>query len=471
MSLTGTSRARIRALTATAVALSTATALTLAGGAAVATRPATATPSTRLSGSDRFATAAAISVSMFSTGVPVVYLTTVATYADALAGAAAAGGRGPILFVQGDHLPPSTAAALARLVPRRLVVLGGTAAVSAATAAAAQAAAGHASMSRLAGLDRYGTAAAISADTFSPGVPVAYVATGLDYPDALSGAAAASGRGPVLLVAGGSVPTATLHELRRLAPRKLVVLGGSSVVSGAAAAAAQAAAGGVGLTRLAGVDRYATAVAISQATFSSRVPEAFVATGLDFPDALAGAAAAGGRGPVLLVTNTTVPNVVAGELRRLHAAKTTVLGPVSAVGASVASVVAGLSAQIIPAPSAAAVRAVAAAQAQLGKPYQWAGAGPASFDCSGLTAWVWKAAGVVLPHNAQAQDDLVVSIPVTAVKPGDLVFFESPVNHVGLVIGPDKMIEAAHTGTLVRVSTFLDRTDLNGAGRPLPSAA
>jgi putative cell wall-binding protein len=85
---------------------------------------------------------------------------------------------------------------------------------------------------RLSGGDRFSTAAAISAATFAPGVPVAYVATGLNFPDALAGAAAAGSQGaPILLVMTDSVPAATVAELQRLQPGRIVILGGPGAVS------------------------------------------------------------------------------------------------------------------------------------------------------------------------------------------------------------------------------------------------
>jgi cell wall-associated NlpC family hydrolase len=224
------------------------------------------------------------------------------------------------------------------------------------------------------------------------------------------------------------------------------------------------------VSRLAGVDRFGTAAAISAATFSTKVPVAYVATGLDFPDALAGAAAAGGRGPLLLVTSAQVPNVMAGELRRLTAASTTVFGGTSSVGDATARLADAITAGGIPAPSPSAAKAVAVAHAQLGKPYAWGGAGPDTFDCSGLTAFAWRPEGANLPHNAAAQDDLVASIPLSALAPGDLVFYGSPVTHEGIYIGNGQMIEAAHTGAPVRIAA-IDRPDLAGAGRPLPTAS
>ena len=191
-------------------------------------------------------------------------------------------------------------------------------------------------VTRIAGPDRYSTAAAISATSFAPGVPVAYIATGTKYPDALAGAVpAALAAGPVLLVSGLTIPYAVSTELKRLVPGRIVILGGTSVVpSSVEATLASYTAGTV--TRIAGVDRYATAAAISAASFAPGVPIAYVATGAKFPDALAGAVGAAlGAGPMLLVPGETIPPVVATELARLNPARIVVLGGTSVVSAGV----------------------------------------------------------------------------------------------------------------------------------------
>jgi cell wall-associated NlpC family hydrolase len=456
-------------------------ALLLAGGAGAVAAPTpptstTSTPSTasnasarpaitRLSGSDRYATAAAISQATFGPGVPIAYVATGQAFPDALAGAAAAAGRGPVLLTRADRLPAAAALELKRLAPAKLVVLGGPASVSDATLSAASGAAGGVATSRLAGADRYATAATISAATFRPGVPVAYLATGVTFADALAGAAAGAGRAPVLLTTSDDLPAATATELKRLAPARIVVLGSTSSISDTVATAASAASS-ASFTRLAGVDEFGDAAAISEASFAPGAPGVFLATATNYADALAGAAATGGRGPVILVEAGTLPNVEAGELRRLHAGSTTVFGGTSAVSDTVARSADIISGQGIPVPSSSAAAAVSLAQAQIGKPYLWGGSGPDSFDCSGLTAYVWKPAGVALVHNAAMQDDQVASIPVSAAAPGDLLFYGSPVYHVAVYAGNGQMIEAAHTGTPVRLVPVRTQ-DLADAGRPL----
>ncbi len=183
----------------------------------------------RVSGADRFGTAALLSAEYFPTGARVVYLATGGEYADALAaGPAAFAERGPLLLTGRDDLHPATAAELARLQPDRIVVLGGSRAVDEAVVAAAESAAGAAA-ERIAGGDRYATAAAISAHAFETG-EIVLIATGHAFPDGLAGSAAAAYLGAPLLLVGDEVSPATAAELRRLAPRRILVLGGAAAV-------------------------------------------------------------------------------------------------------------------------------------------------------------------------------------------------------------------------------------------------
>lgn len=108
--------------------------------------------------------------------------------------------------------------------------------------------------------------------------------------------------------------------------------------------------------------------------------------------------------------------------------------------------------------------ALQTAYAQLGKPYQWGAAGPYSFDCSGLTMYAWGHAGVALPHSSRMQYEVIRHVSRSDLQPGDLVFFGSPIYHVGMYIGGGLMIHAPTTGDVVRIAPVLG--DLSGAGRP-----
>lgn len=113
----------------------------------------------------------------------------------------------------------------------------------------------------------------------------------------------------------------------------------------------------------------------------------------------------------------------------------------------------------------AARAAVEAALSQVGKPYQWGAAGPDSYDCSGLTMWAWAQAGVSLPHNSAMQYSATKRVARSDWQPGDLLFFGSPIHHVGMYIGNGQMVEAPYTGAQVRVNSAY-RSDYVGAGRP-----
>jgi putative cell wall-binding protein len=193
------------------------------------------------------------------------------------------------------------------------------------------------STTRRSGSDRYASAASLSAVTFAPNVPVAYISVGTGFPDALAaGPAAARLGGPVLLTESHRLPSATAAELKRLRPARIIVAGGSSVVSTAVMSALRSYAGSV--TRQAGTTRYATAAAISEATFKAGVPVVYIATGGNFPDALAGGPAAGMLGgPVLLVESGAIPAATARELRRLRPARIVIAGGPAVIGSRVAS--------------------------------------------------------------------------------------------------------------------------------------
>ena len=212
-----------------------------------------------------------------------------------------------------------------------LVALSLAAMTSMATSAAAAA-----SIVRFQGADRFATSAAIVHASYSPGVPVVYIATGLNFPDALAGgAAAAKAGGPLLLVLPDLIPTQISAELTRLTPASIVVLGGTGAVSDAVLTSLQTYTSG-SVTRVFGADRYTTAANLA-ASFPTGSP-VFIATGRDFPDALAGtAAAAAQHAAILLTTPTTIPSGTAAALSALAPSSITILGGTGAVSSAVAT--------------------------------------------------------------------------------------------------------------------------------------
>lgn len=97
-----------------------------------------------------------------------------------------------------------------------------------------------------------------------------------------------------------------------------------------------------------------------------------------------------------------------------------------------------------------AEKALAFARAQIGKPYVWGATGPDSYDCSGLTQAVWKAAGVTLPRTTYDQVNAGTTVSLADALPGDLVFFYDDISHVGVYIGNGMMIHAPKPGAYVR---------------------
>jgi len=107
-----------------------------------------------------------------------------------------------------------------------------------------------------------------------------------------------------------------------------------------------------------------------------------------------------------------------------------------------------------PGPVPPGVQAVLdAARSQLGVPYRWGASSPGSgFDCSGLVLYAWKFGGLSLPHSSRAMYAMTQRISANQLEPGDLVFGGSPIHHVALYIGGGMMIQAPHSGDVVKIS-------------------
>jgi putative cell wall-binding protein len=258
------------------VAVVIATALVVATGAtAVPQASATSTFGfVRLAGVDRYATSAAVAEQAFSTA-PTVILATGANYPDALAASYLAGTlAAPILLTTpGLPLSPSTTAALTFLKTKTLILLGGTSAISQAEQNAlggmSSPAGGNFSVSRISGITRYDTMAAIdstpgaSAAGLFNGKKTAFLATGQDFPDALgAGPVSYALKFPVILTEGQTLSLQATATLRNLSIQQVIILGGT----GAIAAGVEAAVNAMGistLARIAGVDRSNTSTLLA----------------------------------------------------------------------------------------------------------------------------------------------------------------------------------------------------------------
>jgi cell wall-associated NlpC family hydrolase len=113
-------------------------------------------------------------------------------------------------------------------------------------------------------------------------------------------------------------------------------------------------------------------------------------------------------------------------------------------------------------------RALAAAHvaiAQQGKPYRWGGTGPTGFDCSGLVYSSYRAVGVDLPRTSRAQSTVGIRVPITNMRAGDLIFFYSPVGHVGIYLGYGVMVHSSTYGKPVSIVPVVSVPGFNHARR------
>lgn len=277
----------------------------------------------RLTGRDRYATSVSVSEHRFvdPAEAQTVYLARGDLFVDALAAGVLRDG--PILLVPScSGVPTSVAAEIARISPATVVALGGPQAVCDATLTAA---AGGRATDRLGGVTRYETAALIAARAFPSGSGRVYLAKGGDSPDAVVGGTLTDG--PVLLAdrSGTGIPPATSVAIASLAPTLVVALGGPAAVSSAALTTAAA---GRTTSRLAGADRWATAVEVAKHAFPSGSERVYLARGdrTNYVDAVAAGVLT--DGPVLLARGSCdwLPAATGSHLAALDPAAVVALG-------------------------------------------------------------------------------------------------------------------------------------------------
>lgn len=268
---------------------------------------------------------------------PVLPLVVVASdegFADVLAAGAGAAWRGaPVLLTAPDVLRAETAAKLRLARPGAILVMGGPSAVGEAVVASLERLA-PGRVARIAGEDRYETAALLAERLFPDRLDLVYVASGLAFADALAAGPVAGRAGaPVLLITADTVPPGTADALRRFRPREIRVLGGSAVVGDAVVRSLADVAGTV--TRVAGSTRFDTAVELSKASFPGGSKVAYLANGLAFADVLVGGPQAAAEGaPLLLTEPSCIPPAVRDELRRLGRPRLVLLGESVSIGPS-----------------------------------------------------------------------------------------------------------------------------------------
>lgn len=320
-----------------------------------------ATAVTRVGGADRWETAILLSKRTHASHSDIVWLASGENYPDALAAApAAVKQNATLLLTAKNSLPPAVRNELRRLAPKRIVVAGGTAAVSAAVVSQAQAATG-AAVTRYAGADRYETSTKIAAGVWgknSIAGGTVWVANGADYPGALAAAAAAGtslwhankSPAPLILVPATGNVGRQKTAIAGTGAATVRIAGGTKVVSEQVRAAL-----GKNAVRYAGADRYDTAAKIAAslpvgANATNSQSNVYLASGENFPDALVGARLAGVKNQRLyLSAKAALPASTAAALKARPTKAVTIIGGPQALSPSVASSAANAAA-LAPAP-------------------------------------------------------------------------------------------------------------------------
>lgn len=298
---------------------------------------------TPIEGASRIDTAIQASQEAFSPGsADWVVIATGYNWPDALGGAALAGALdGPILLTKPDALPSTVLAEIARLGADNAIILGGTSAVSQAVEASLDGELGGAKVERIAGDNRYETARDIAArctDELGAAYDgTAFLATGANFPDALGASPLAAAQGwPIYLVKPGTTADpALVSAMKSDGVTDALVLGGTSVMAQSVVTAIEAQVP-CDSERLAGDNRYATACDVAQYGVDNAGLDwdrLAIATGQNFPDALAGGVLQGRSGSVMLLTPSTWLD---GDVAQILAINQAAIGEVRFLGGTAA---------------------------------------------------------------------------------------------------------------------------------------
>ncbi|MEO6117242.1 MAG: cell wall-binding repeat-containing protein, partial [Pseudolysinimonas sp.] len=256
-------------------------------------------------------------------GVPIIYIANGLNYPDALsAGPAAIVQQGALLLVWPTSIPDSVKTELTRLNPQKIVIVGGPASVS--PAVETELHTFSSDVTRQSGLDRFEASRNLARSVWGdpdrpggPGAPAVFISTGLNFPDALdAGPAAGLIDAPVILVNGSlsALDPGTVQLLSDLVTINVFIAGGPGSVSPGIEAQLTSLMGANHVHRFTGETRYEAAAAIN-AWFFPTAETVFLATGANFPDALAGAPLAGAvGGPIYLSQPSCIPQIVAAQV-------------------------------------------------------------------------------------------------------------------------------------------------------------
>ena len=286
-------------------------------------------------GSNRFDTAATVSARAYPSGASTVIIATGMNWPDALGGAALAGGHdAPILLVGKNYVPSEVSDEIGRLGATKAIILGGTGAVGSSVESGLRAA-GISTISRIGGSSRYQTARMVAQAAIARAGAgyegAAFVSTGVNFPDALAASSLSAFRKwPIYLAEPGGSASTLASQMYADGVRDVIILGGTNTVSSAYETAFDSTFDSV--TRLGGRDRYETGVLIAEYGASAAglgwdgLP---IATGANFPDALAGGVLAARKRSVMLLTH---PSVMSPHVESALAAHKSDIGNIHYLG-------------------------------------------------------------------------------------------------------------------------------------------
>ncbi|MGM7677757.1 cell wall-binding repeat-containing protein [Microbacterium sp. A94] len=287
------------------------------------------TPSTvkvsRLWGADRYETARRI-LSQFPKS-DTLYVASGQVFADALSAAAIAGRSGdPVVITPSQGLTDNLIHSIWKRSPKRIIIMGGTGAVSENVVNQLRRYLPNTEYIRMAGADRYATSMMAVEKLWQGKLEHAYLAVGSNYPDALAAAPAAIKQGATVIPVRGAKPDAQLLSLlQKKGVKQITLVGSTGVIPSSFEQSLRSK--GFSVTRLGGQDRYATAEAIAKKVFPGAQEKAFIATGSNFADALAAAPLAGKtKSPLLLSRTTCLPAGTSAYLKSSTTRQVVLLG-------------------------------------------------------------------------------------------------------------------------------------------------
>lgn len=409
----------------------------------------------RLSGRNRYETAANVSKSIFASANNVI-VTTGDSFKDSLVSINFANlVQATILYTTPNELKDFTRAEIARIRAKRVFVVGGPVAINESVVAEIRAIPTVQSVKRISGSNSSETAIALAqaAKEFHT-ANTCILTSGSSYEEAIAAGGLSGGKNyPILYVSAGVLRNETKDYIARNFS-SVIIVGGTGAVPNAVESTLR----GMGktVTRVAGADNYEISRKIA-ASYFPHATTTYVAAGNSFVDAVVGSVAAAWKNaPMVLVKGDTVHTDFNRYLAETKITRGNIIGgPVAVTERYEAALKKAL--------TNAQIRKdlVIGAQQQIGKPYALGAEGPKAFDCSGLTLFLYRNyAGKELLRRAVEQSTMGRAVSRAKLLPGDLIFFAynenlpGVVSHVGIYVGDNRMIHAPDVDRFVEYANI-----------------